>query len=231
MNIQHYNIVVKLRNAAKIVAGVIGGGGALLFIITLVAAGSYGGITFWVFLAAAIPCTIYILLAWLAYHLINIITDTFDNTEKILKKIDLLQSSAVDVKSTESTLASQYKSTVTEPTTAQSFVSTPVPAPVQVPITAQKLIVKPKPTFGYGANDEIVEVTAEDSKPLVITESDVIAPPEVVIGEYEPQSAEKITPITDALVSGVTFCRECGFSYDRDGNFCPQCGTKNDLKS
>jgi hypothetical protein len=227
MNIQHYNRIEKLRNAAKIVAGVIGGGGALLFIITLVAAGSYGGITFWVFLAAAIPCTIYIFLAWLAYHLINTIADTFDNTEKILKKIDLLQSSATDAKSNENTLAvpivpatpiAQIYNTVTEPTTAQNITSAPIsvsapiqtstsiPASLQKPTSAQKLSVKPKPAFDLDTNDEI-KISNEENAELKLQAN---------VGSNAEQSN--------------VLCKGCGFSYARLGNFCPQCGTKNDMK-
>ncbi|MCL2662976.1 MAG: hypothetical protein FWE83_06555 [Oscillospiraceae bacterium] len=236
---QFNSISAKLRNAAKLIAAVIGGGGALLFIITLIAAGSYGGITFWAFIAAAVPCTIYIFLAWLVYHLINIICDTYDNTNVILKRVDKLHLHSIDAKSNENTPVNPVYNTVTTPTTIQDLPSTPIPASVQVPIAAQKVIVKPKPTFDSKKIDVIelideentvVEVQAEDTKPLVITETDVVAPPEEVVSE-DDQIAEAVTPITDTPAPSVIFCRECGFSYDKEGNFCPQCGTKNDMKS
>jgi len=188
----HYSRSEKLRNASKIVAGVIGGGGALLFIITLIVAGSFGGITFWAFLAAAVPCTIYIFLAWLAYHLINIISDTFDNTNKILKKIDLLQVSPINAKSNERA-----------PVTIINNID-PEPAITPKPTSAANLTITQNSSFDSGATDT-----------LKLNDDESIVPDMQTVTESN-------------TVQSTIFCRECGFSYDKAGNFCPQCGTKNE---
>jgi len=192
----------KLRNAAKIVAGVIGGGGILLFIITLVISGTYGGISFWGFLTAAIPCTVYIFLAWLAYHIINMVCDTYDNTETIMKRVN---------------------SIVTQ------NVSSSIPEnPPGANIPAVPLYTPPPET--NSTNNEIFEPVATTPH-LVVTETDVVVPSDEITNEDFPVGQDDVLPSQEPKPEpAIIYCTQCGFSYDRNGNFCPECGLKNELK-
>jgi hypothetical protein len=219
----------KLKNGAKIVAGVIGIGGTLLFIITLAAAGQYGGITFWAFVAAAIPCTIYIFLAWLVYHIINVIAKTFENTEKIVEKVNRMGTQLSNTQPTINTPAQSIINAPTEPTkTTPPANSAPLAA---IPVPEQKTVevttpnteasvetnTEPSATSNSEQNRDVNVEPISESR----TEQNMTPTTE---RSSAPVMKSNIAPVSE---SSTVNCKVCGFSYDKNGNFCPKCGLKN----
>lgn len=77
----------KLKTASKFIAGFLGLGGIVIFILTLIAADS---VTLAIFIPALIILITYLFLAWLSYHMLNAIGNTAINTETIIEKLDKL---------------------------------------------------------------------------------------------------------------------------------------------